>query len=40
VAGVATMALANFFIMRDLAILTCFSFGALFLISITFIPAA
>ena len=38
--GVATMALANFFIMRDLAILTCFSFGALFIISITFIPAA
>jgi predicted RND superfamily exporter protein len=40
IAGVATMALANFFIMRDLAILTCFSFAALFLLSITFIPAA
>ncbi|MCA1819719.1 MAG: MMPL family transporter, partial [Halobacteriales archaeon] len=38
--GVATMALANFFIMRDLAILTCISFASLFVISITFIPAA
>lgn len=40
IAGVATMTLANFFIMRDLAILTSFAFGALFVISITFIPAA
>lgn len=40
IAGVATMMLAKFFIMRDLAILTCFSFGALFIVSITFIPAA
>ena len=40
IAGVATMALAQFFIMRDLAILTCFAFGSLFIISITFIPAA
>lgn len=39
IVGVATMALAKFFIMRDLAILTCFSFAALFVISITVIPA-
>lgn len=39
VVGVATMALSDFFIMRDLAILTCFSFVALFVISITVIPA-
>jgi predicted RND superfamily exporter protein len=39
IVGVATMALAKFFIMRDLAILTCFSFASLFLISITVIPA-
>jgi predicted RND superfamily exporter protein len=38
--GVLTMTLANFFIMRDLAILTTFSFGALFVIAVTFIPAA
>ncbi|MHB8633652.1 MAG: MMPL family transporter [Thermoplasmatota archaeon] len=40
IVGVATMALSDFFIMRDLAFLTCFSFLALFLIAITFIPAA
>jgi len=40
IVGVLTMVLANFFIMRDLAILTCFSFGALFVIAVTFIPAA
>ena len=40
IVGVLTMVLANFFIMRDLAILTCFSFAALFVIAVTFIPAA
>ncbi|MES2155633.1 MAG: MMPL family transporter [bacterium] len=39
IVGVATMSLAQFFIMRDLAILTCFAFAALFVISITVIPA-
>jgi predicted RND superfamily exporter protein len=39
VAGIATMMLADFFVMRDLAILTCVSFTALFILSITFIPA-
>ncbi|MFA5860072.1 MAG: MMPL family transporter [Candidatus Thermoplasmatota archaeon] len=40
VAGLLAMFLAGFHIMRDLALLTVFSFSALFLLSITFIPAA
>lgn len=40
VAGLMAMFLAGFHIMRDLALLTVFAFSALFLLSITFIPAA
>jgi predicted RND superfamily exporter protein len=40
VAGLATMYLAEFKIMQDLAVLSTFSFLSLFLLSITFIPAA
>jgi predicted RND superfamily exporter protein len=40
IAGLLAMFLAGFHIMRDLALLTVFSFFALFLLSITFIPAA
>jgi predicted RND superfamily exporter protein len=40
VAGLLAMFLAGFHIMRDLALLTVFSFVVLFLLSITFIPAA
>src|SRR5438874_63953 len=40
VAGLLAMFLAGFHIMRDLALLCTFSFAALFVLSLTFVPAA